>query len=76
MRLKKLIYRTSRGKAYTQFFDIKEKIYDYYGQQIVKSIFIVFFPNNFSYLRHKMQVCCDSFMGERFDLPKSVPEIK
>jgi hypothetical protein len=31
LRLKKLIFRTSRGKAYTQFFDLKEKIYDYYG---------------------------------------------
>jgi hypothetical protein len=54
LRLKKLIYRTSRGKAYTQFFNIKEKIFDYYGNEIHKSIFIVLLPNNFTFLRQKM----------------------
>lgn len=76
MRLKKLIYRTSRGKAFTQFYDIKEKIFDYYGNQINRSIFIVLFPNNFNYLRQRLQIVCDSFMGERFDLPKNLLEIK
>jgi hypothetical protein len=76
MRLKKLIYRASRGKAYTQFFNIKENLFDYYGQQVHKSIFIVLFPNNFSYLRQRMQIACDSFLGEKFDLPKTVSEIK
>lgn len=30
-RLKKLIFRASRGKAFVQFFNLQEKVYDYYG---------------------------------------------
>jgi hypothetical protein len=32
MRLKKLIYRATRGLAWVEFFDIDEKINDYEGK--------------------------------------------
>ena len=75
MRLKKLIFRTSRGIAYTQFFDLKEKIYDYYGNQLDMSVFFIYFPQNFSYLRDKLQKVCDSFQVERLEIPTSATEI-
>lgn len=44
MRLKKLVFRISRGKAYVLFYDLKEKIYDYYGNQLDTTIYFVLFP--------------------------------
>ena len=42
--MKRLVFRASRGIAYTQFFDLKEKIYDYNGNQLTTTIFFVLFP--------------------------------
>ena len=31
MRFKKLIFKASRGMAHSSFFEMKEKMFDYYG---------------------------------------------
>ena len=42
--MKKLIYRASRGKAFVSFFDLKERIYDYYGTELDTTVFFVLYP--------------------------------
>eukprot|EP00347_Sterkiella_histriomuscorum_P018134 403346660 len=74
-RMKKLIFRVSRGKAYTQFFNLNEKIYDYYGNQLDLMIYFVVFPLGSQYLRERLRRVCDSFQGEKFEMPRTRDEI-
>lgn len=74
-RLKKLIFRASRGKAYTQFFNLSEKIYDYYGRELNVSVYFVVFPLGSSFLKERLRKVCESFMGEKYELPRTKDEI-
>jgi hypothetical protein len=74
--MKRLIFRVSRGKAYTYFFDLHEKIYDYYGNHLDKTIFFVLFPQDFTSLKDRLQRVVDSFLSDSFDLPKSHDDIR
>ena len=62
--MKKLIFRTSRGKALVQFFNLEEKIFDYYGNQQDTCIFFVFYPNDAKFMKDRLKKICDSFHGE------------
>ena len=44
LRLKKLIFRTTRGKAFVQFSELCEKVYDYNGRPIELSVYFVIYP--------------------------------
>ncbi len=48
--MKKMIFRISKSKAYVHFFDLKDKIYDYYGSELDTTIFFVFYPSHSEFL--------------------------
>lgn len=75
MRMKKLIFRTSRGKAFVQFFDLEEKVYDYYGNTLDTCVYFVFHPQESKFMKDRLKKICDSFHGENFELPRSKEEI-
>lgn len=61
-RLKKMIFRATRGKALTYFFDFMQG-----GQS--KTVYMVVFQD-ISGTSERVQKICDSFMGQRFDIPE------
>ena len=61
--------------AYTQFFDLKERIYDYFGNQLDTTVFFIYYPSHFNFLRSKLEKVCDSFQTERLDMPGTKDEI-
>ena len=68
LRFKKLIFRATRGNALTYFDEFKGPIRDYYGHTTQKSVYVVIFQEGGS-IREKIIRICDSFLGERFDIP-------
>lgn len=68
LRFKKLIFRATRGNALTYFEDFNNQIRDYYGNGTQKSVYVVIFQEGSS-VREKIVKICDSFLGERFDIP-------
>jgi V-type H+-transporting ATPase subunit a len=68
MRFKKLIFRATRGNALTYFESFNQPVKDYYGHGIQKSVYVVIFQEGGS-VRDKIVKICDSFLGERFDIP-------
>jgi V-type H+-transporting ATPase subunit a len=68
MRFKKLIFRATRGNALCYFDDFKAPIKDYFGNVTQKSVYVVIFQEGGS-IREKIIRICDSFLGERFDIP-------
>jgi V-type H+-transporting ATPase subunit a len=67
-RFKKLIFRATRGNALCYFDDFKDPIRDFYGNPVIKSVYVVIFQEGGS-IREKIMKICDSFLGERFDIP-------
>jgi vacuolar-type H+-ATPase subunit I/STV1 len=67
-RLKKLLFRATRGKALTFFEDFELPIKDSSGRLKTKSVYIVVFQEG-RQIRDRIVRICDSFMGQRFDLP-------
>lgn len=77
-RLKKLLFRATRGKALTFFqdFQLDQK----YTQQTKstslkdKSVYIVVFQEG-RQMRERIMRICDSFLGQRFEIPQvqSIP---
>ncbi|CDW80575.1 v-type atpase 116kda subunit family protein [Stylonychia lemnae] len=65
-RLKKLLFRATRGKALTFFQDFEVRTPD--GKHKTKTVYIVVFQEG-RQLRDRIVRICDSFMGQRFDLP-------
>jgi V-type H+-transporting ATPase subunit a len=68
LRFKKLIFRATRGNALTYFEDFNVPLKDYYGNGTQKSVYVVIFQEGSS-VREKIIKICDSFLGERFDIP-------
>ena len=66
-RLKKLLFRATRGKALTFFKDYEFNTGEINGLR-TKTVYIVVFQDG-RQLREKIVRICDSFMGQRFDLP-------
>lgn len=66
-RLKKLLFRATRGKALTFFKDFEVNAGDI-AKHKTKTVYIVVFQEG-RQLREKIVRICDSFMGQRFDLP-------
>lgn len=64
-RLKKLLFRATRGKAliYYQDYQVAES-----GNKN-KAVYVVMFQEG-RQIREKILRICDSFMGQRFDLPE------
>lgn len=65
-RLKRLLFRATRGKALTHFSDFEAD--NSSGKKIGKSVYIVVFQDG-RQIRDRIVRICDSFLGQRFDLP-------
>jgi hypothetical protein len=72
-RLKKLLFRATRGKALTYFKEFPLPRTRVQGQWVTKykAVYIVVFQEG-RQIREKITRICDSFMGQRFDLPPLV----
>ena len=68
-RLKKLLFRATRGKALTYFSEYLQPKTSTAPEK-KKAVYIVVFQEGRN-LRDKIVRICDSFMGQRFDLPSS-----
>jgi hypothetical protein len=44
-RFKKLIFRATRGNALAYFRDFIKPMYDYYGNKVFKTVYVVMFPD-------------------------------
>lgn len=44
-RFKKLIFRATRGNALAYFRDFQNPLYDYYGNKLLKTVYVVMFPD-------------------------------
>lgn len=71
-RLKKLLFRSTRGKALTYFYDMpldNSKPLDLSKlPPKQRSVYVVVFQDG-RQIRDRIIKVCDSFMGQRFDVP-------
>ena len=71
MRLKKMIYRATRGKALTHFADIDPAdLRDYTGAAnfSLRTVYVIVFQDG-STVKEKLMRICDSFGTTRFEIP-------
>lgn len=64
-RLRRLIFRSTKGKSYVY---TKEYIQDDIGRSRTKQVYIIVFWDG-DHIRDRIQKICDSFSGQRYDLP-------
>ena len=43
-RFKKLVFRATRGNALTHFKDFEKPVIDYFGNSVMKTVYVVMFP--------------------------------
>jgi len=69
-RLKKLLFRATRGKALSYFreFELPRQRVKGHWIDKKKAVYIVVFQEG-RQVRDKITRICDSFMGQRFELP-------
>ena len=67
-RLKRLVFRATRSNALTITENIKNHLYDHSGKKMDKAIYVIIFKEGVT-IREKLNKICDSFLGERFDIP-------
>jgi hypothetical protein len=74
-RLRRLVFRTTKGKSYvhTQSYDHVPELAAHL--QKPRIIYIIMFWDQGT-IRDRIKKICDSFAGERFDVPQSGPEIQ
>jgi len=75
MRLKKLIYRATRGMAWVEFFDIDEPLDDFYGKELDMCVYFVIFPANIEHLAQKVDRICNSFNQHVMPFPGRLSEV-
>lgn len=68
LRFKKMIFRATRGNALCDFEDLKMELKDYSGKNQDKAVYIIVFQEG-TQTRKTITKICDSFMGERFEIP-------
>ena len=68
MRFKNLIFRATRGNALTYFQDFEKPIVDFYGNTVMKSVYVLMFPDGEA-IKEKLNRLCDSFLGEKYEIP-------
>jgi hypothetical protein len=61
-RMRRMLYRITRGKALTHFLP-----FDQDGQR--KAVYMVVYQDG-AIIRDRVQKICDSFMGTRFEIPQ------
>ena len=65
-RLRRLIFRSTKGKSYMY---IQEYHDDEETNQKKRSVYIIVFWDG-NHIRDRIQKICDSFSGQRYDLPE------
>lgn len=75
MRLKKLIYRATRGLAWVEFFDIDEKMSDYEGKQMDMCVYFVIYPATVKILKQRIEKICHSFNSHTMEFPSRMKDI-
>ena len=67
-RFNKLIFRATRGNAIVCFKEFTKPICDYVGKKYFKSAYVIIFQEG-DFIRDKIIRICDSFSGERYEIP-------
>ena len=72
-RFKKMIFRATRGKAYSYFQDLESEetgLKDYTGavDKKLRTVYVIVFQDG-QFLRGKIQKICDSFLGRNVEIP-------
>lgn len=63
-----MIFRVSWGNALTHFTPLDFNIHHYEGAPEEKSVYVITFQEG-EQIRDRMTRVCDSFLGQRFELP-------
>lgn len=61
MRMKRLVFRASRGKAYVQFYPMQRPLHSASGRKLHLLIYFVIYPQASEYLRSKLEKVCETF---------------
>ncbi len=72
-RFKKLVFRATRGKAYTYFRDLDAAgLADYSGtlDKRMRSVYVIVFQEGVN-TRSKLSKICESFMGRQVEVPQA-----
>lgn len=69
LRLQRLIFRATRGKAICMTEDVDPEVAKSEGIRTPKTKYLVIFQSG-DFLNHRVKTICDSFMGDTFDLPR------
>lgn len=72
MRLKKMVYRATRGKALTYFEDlVNADLRDYTGASnlSLRTVYVIVFQDGQT-VREKLIKICESFQGKMFEIPR------
>lgn len=67
-RFNRLIFRATRGNAIACFREFTKPVYDYFGKESMKSVYIIVFQEG-EFIRERITKICDSFMGDRYEIP-------
>ncbi len=62
------MFRATRSNALTITEPIQNNLFDHTGHVMEKAIYVIIFKDGPT-LREKLNKICDSFLGERFDIP-------
>jgi vacuolar-type H+-ATPase subunit I/STV1 len=65
-RLRRLIFRSTKGKSYLQTHQYNSELNDHVRNR--KSVYIIVYQDG-AQMREKIEKICDSFSGQRFQLP-------
>lgn len=69
-RFDRLVFRATRGNAMVCFREFTKPITDYFGKQYMKTVYIIIFQDG-EFIRDRICRICDSFMGDRYEIPDS-----
>lgn len=67
-RFNRLVFRATRGNAIVCFREFTKPIIDYFGKPAMKSVYVIVFQES-EYLRDRIIKICDSFLGDRYEIP-------
>lgn len=67
-RLQRLIFRSTKGKSYLFKQEFDENLYEESEKKIAKSVYIIVFWDG-EHIKKRIERICDSFAGQRYELP-------
>jgi len=66
-RLKKLVFRATKGLAWVSVKDIAPQAHNHLGKEIHKSVFIILYQENETFTR-KLKLICDNFGSKNMEI--------